>query len=107
MSLFDRIEVPTDSLKTDIRIDGVITHQCPFVDETDYGTIAVRYTPYEYEIELHSFKNYLGSFEDTKISHEDLTRRIWSELEEWINPARLSVNTSFKTAGLAVNVEVS
>jgi NADPH-dependent 7-cyano-7-deazaguanine reductase QueF len=103
---FKLIDVDQDMPDTDICINGFITHLCPFADETDHGTITVTYRPWHHEIELHSFADYLDSFADTKISHEELTRQIRSELDEWVDPRRLTVRTEFKTAGLTISVEV-
>jgi NADPH-dependent 7-cyano-7-deazaguanine reductase QueF len=103
---FKLIEVNESERTTDIRIEGHITHQCPFEDEQDVGKITVHYSPWKSEIELWSFAEYLDSFAETKISHEELTRRIRSELDEWVDPRQLTVRTEFKTAGLNISVEV-
>jgi 7-cyano-7-deazaguanine reductase len=52
----------------------------------DYGEIEIEYTPDFYIVELKSLKYYLMSFEDARISHEEVTAKVWQDLAEILYP---------------------
>lgn len=67
----------------------------------DYGEIEIEYQPEDFIIELKSLKYYLMSFEDARISHEEVTAKVWSDLAEVLYPdmteeqARKRLHVSF------------
>jgi len=52
----------------------------------DYGEVEIEYVPNDYIIELKSLKYYLMSFEDARISHEEVTAKVWQDLSEVLYP---------------------
>lgn len=87
-----------------VRITLPIQHLCPFVPEVDHGTITVAWNTYGQTFELHLLKYYLQSFADTKISHEDLSEKIQKELAAYPGIRKVSVETTWDTAGMDVLV---
>jgi 7-cyano-7-deazaguanine reductase len=72
---------------------------CPRSGYPDFATIHVTYTPDKSVVELKSFKLYLNSYRDMKISHEEATNRILSDIEECIKPKELKVVGDFNVRG--------
>lgn len=93
-----------DSHGQEVTATGVLKHLCPFVDEEDHGTITVTWKVGVDTIELHALAAYLSRFEQVRISHEDLTARIASELDA-TGVEIVDIKTSWSTAGFAVTVE--
>ncbi len=72
---------------------------CPRSGYPDFATIKVLYTPGPSVVELKSFKLYLNSFRDAAISHEEVTNRIFTELEQALKPRALTVTGDFNPRG--------
>ena len=72
---------------------------CPRSGFPDFAAIRIRYVPDRKIIELRSLKLYLNSFRDVPISHEDVTNRIYSELERILKPGFLEVFGDFNPRG--------
>lgn len=72
---------------------------CPRSGYPDFATIRIRYIPDRKIVELRSLKLYLNSFRDVPISHEDVTNRIYSELERKLKPRFLEVLGDFNPRG--------
>lgn len=72
---------------------------CPRSGYPDFATIEISYVPDKTIIELKSLKLYLNSFRDVRISHEDATNRIYSELEKRLKPRFLKVVGDFNPRG--------
>lgn len=72
---------------------------CPRSGYPDFAAIRIRYVPDRKIIELRSLKLYLNSFRDVPISHEDVTNRIYSELERILKPRFLEVFGDFNPRG--------
>lgn len=77
-----------------------VTHLCPFADEVDVGMIHVEYTPDPNDrddvIELWGLKDFLASFHDKKVTHEELTQAVaerypGAEVETWFRTAGVDV----------------
>ncbi|AGM11937.1 QueF [Haloarcula californiae tailed virus 1] len=54
----------------------------------DYGEIEIEYRPDDFIVELKSLKYYLMSFEDARISHEEVTAKVFQDLAEILYPDR-------------------
>ena len=52
----------------------------------DYGELEIEYRPVDYIVELKSFKYYIMSYEDARISHEEVTALVWQHLKEVLYP---------------------
>lgn len=72
---------------------------CPRSGYPDFATIEISYVPDKKIVELKSLKLYLNSFRDVRISHEDATNRIYSELEKRLKPRFLEVVGDFNPRG--------
>ncbi len=72
---------------------------CPRSGYPDFATIRIRYVPERKIVELRSLKLYLNSFRDVSVSHEDVTNRIYSELERKLRPKFLEVTGDFNPRG--------
>ncbi|MDP3049347.1 MAG: preQ(1) synthase [Thermodesulfovibrionales bacterium] len=72
---------------------------CPRSGYPDFATIAIRYVPDRKIVELKSIKLYLNSFRNMRISHEEATNKIYSELEKKLKPRFLEVTGDFNPRG--------
>jgi len=72
---------------------------CPRSGYPDFATIKVEYVPDGKVVELKSFKLYLNSFRDRKISHEAAANAIFDELEKILSPRSLEVTGDFNVRG--------
>ena len=72
---------------------------CPRSGYPDFATIRIRYIPDRKIVELRSLKLYLNSFRDVPVSHEDVTNRIYAELDRKLKPRFLEVLGDFKPRG--------
>lgn len=72
---------------------------CPRSGYPDFASINVRYIPAKNIVELKSLKLYLNSFRNTSISHEEITNKIFSELEKKLKPRFLEVIGDFNPRG--------
>ncbi len=72
---------------------------CPRSGYPDFATIRIRYVPDRKIVELRSLKLYLNSFRDVPVSHEDVTNRIYSELDRILRPRFLEVLGDFNPRG--------
>lgn len=83
---------------------GSITHRCPHVNEVDHGWIEITWSTDDGQtIELHSLREYLDTFADQAISHEELV----NEVHVWTSQhvPDVEVRAGFITAGLEVAVD--
>ncbi len=72
---------------------------CPRSGYPDFATININYAPGKKIVELKSLKLYLNSFRDVRISHEEATNKIYSELSKKLNPRFLEVIGDFNPRG--------
>ncbi|MGI5223015.1 hypothetical protein [Nocardia sp. CA-290969] len=91
--------VPTSG-KGQMIVKGSLRHLCPFKDEDDDGVILLCWEFDGETFELHSLAAYLNSFRHEKVTHEELSHRIASDLAPW----GVDVRTEFTTAALEVTV---
>lgn len=97
------VEVDAWGITTEVTMP--MTHLCPFKAETDHGSITLSWWVDYRTLELHSLREYLDAYADVKVSHETLTRDVYSELAE-LEITDLSVKTEWTTAGGTVKVSV-
>lgn len=72
---------------------------CPRSGYPDFATIKINYVPDRKIVELKSLKLYLNSFRNDYLSHEEVTNKIYSELEKRLNPRFLEVIGDFNPRG--------
>lgn len=72
---------------------------CPRSGYPDFATVAIKYVPDRKIVELKSLKLYLNSFRNMRISHEEATNKIYSELEKKLKPRFLEVTGDFNPRG--------
>jgi 7-cyano-7-deazaguanine reductase len=72
---------------------------CPRSGYPDFATIGIVYVPDRRIVELKSLKLYLNSFRDIHISHEEITNKVFSELEKKLKPRFLEVTGDFNPRG--------
>jgi 7-cyano-7-deazaguanine reductase len=72
---------------------------CPRSGYPDFAVIKINYIPDKKIVELKSFKLFLNSFRDIYISHEEVTNKIYSELEKKLKPRCLEVIGDFNPRG--------
>jgi len=72
---------------------------CPFSGLPDLGDVAVRYVPEAKIVELKSLKYYFISFRNVGIYQEDVTNRIYNDLNKLLEPKFIEVKTRYKTRG--------
>jgi NADPH-dependent 7-cyano-7-deazaguanine reductase QueF len=78
-------------------------HLCPFRDEVDKGRITIAWTTAGQTFELHGLAEFLDSFRDLVISHEDLTALVREVLDHAGGLSGVAVRTWFDTAGMGVH----
>ncbi len=72
---------------------------CPRSGYPDFATIKITYIPDKKIVELKSLKLYLNSYRDIHVSHEEVTNRIYTELEKKLKPRFLEVIGDFNPRG--------
>lgn len=72
---------------------------CPRSGYPDFATIKINYIPDKKIIELRSLKLYLNSFRNVYISHEEVTNKIFSDIENILKPRFLEVIGDFNPRG--------
>lgn len=72
---------------------------CPRSGYPDFATIRIVYVPDKKIVELKSLKLYLNSYRDKYISHEEVTNRIYSDLQKKLKPRYLEVIGDFNPRG--------
>ncbi len=72
---------------------------CPRSGYPDFATIKINYVPDKKIVELKSLKLYLNSFRNNYLSHEEVTNKIYSELEKRLKPRFLEVVGDFNPRG--------
>lgn len=91
-------------VKTTVTARGKLRHRCPYVDETDTGTIALTWRTSGATLELHALRRWLDGFTDIAVSHEALTKRIVHAVTSAPGVELVAIETHWLTADLAVTV---
>jgi len=78
---------------------------CPLTGQPDYATIDIRYQPRDRAIESKSLRNYLWSYRDSGVFHEDVANLILDDLHSQCQPAWMEVTVHFNVrGGIAIDV---
>lgn len=72
---------------------------CPRTSQPDFATLRITYAPYRTCMELKSFKQYLWSYRDKGIYHEDVTNQILKDLVSLLKPLYLDIEGEFFIRG--------
>ena len=72
---------------------------CPFSGLPDTGIVWVDYIPQNKLVELKSLKYYFISFRNVGICQEDVTSRIFNDLNPLLEPEELLIKTRYSTRG--------
>lgn len=72
---------------------------CPKSGYPDFAAININYVPDKLIIELKALKLYLNSYRDVHISHEEVTNKIYAELEKVLDPRFIEVIGDFNPRG--------
>lgn len=99
------IEVEADGVRATASFP--LTHECPYRDETDHGTVELTWTVEGRTLELHSVAEWLRTFEGRMTSHEALTARLWAVLAVDLTLPGVVVTTEWDTAGGHVRVSTA
>lgn len=101
------VPLPSGVPATVVRVENAaIVHLCPFRPEVDRGHISVEWIAQTATFELHELGTYLASFAEEKVSHEQLTSRIFDHLSRHPGVIVLGVRTRWQTAGMDVTVQI-
>ena len=76
-----------------------LTCLCPKTGYPDFATINIHYVPDKYIVELRSLKLYMNRFRAEYISHESVTNKIFTDLEEILKPRSMEVVGDFNPRG--------
>jgi 7-cyano-7-deazaguanine reductase len=91
---------PAPDREYEIHIDfPEFTCLCPRSGYPDFATIKILYVPDKKIVELRSLKLYLNAFRSVPVSHEEVTNRIYAELERTLTPRFLEVIGDFNPRG--------
>jgi 7-cyano-7-deazaguanine reductase len=72
---------------------------CPVTGQPDFATVEVVYVPGPSIVELKSLKQYLWSYRNEGVFHEDVTNRILDDLVAALDPRRAHVRTDWLVRG--------
>ena len=72
---------------------------CPFSGLPDTGIVWVDYIPQNKLVELKSLKYYFISFRNVGIYQEDVTSRIFNDLNPLLEPEELLIKTRYSARG--------
>lgn len=72
---------------------------CPFSGLPDLATVEVIYIPLDKCIELKSLKLYFVSFRNVGMYQENVTSRIFRDLQSLTKPEYLKIRTTYATRG--------
>lgn len=98
--------VPCDS---DVAMTATapLRHLCPHVDEINNGDITITWHVDGRTLELHALADYLRSWKDAQLSHEEITDRIGHDISAVDGVKLVSVVTTWDTAGMEVRCSTS
>lgn len=101
------VKTVADSSDVIVTASGDIRHRCPHVNENDFGRVTITWRVNGFTYELHDLAEYLRGFKDAEISHEQITDRIRHDLSMVREIELLSVETTWRTAGMEVRCSTS
>jgi 7-cyano-7-deazaguanine reductase len=88
--VLQRTPVETDGLITTDTSD--VTAWCPYEGTTDYYTLHLEYWPEKYALELMSYRDYLQTFRDEEIGHEEFAQKVYDDLVALLETEWLRLN---------------
>ena len=72
---------------------------CPFSGLPDAGKVGVDYIPQNKLVELKSLKYYFFSLRNVGINKEDVSSRVFKDLNPLLEPEELLIKTGYSTRG--------
>ena len=72
---------------------------CPKTGLADFATIYIDYVPDKLCMELKSLKNYMHSYRETGVFHENVANLIRDDIINSCQPRKLTVKAKFNTRG--------
>lgn len=72
---------------------------CPKTGQPDFATLTLEYVPDKKCIELKSFKEYLQSFRNKGIFHENVVNKVIDDLVAAVQPRKIRLEGKFSTRG--------
>ena len=75
------------------------TSLCPKTSQPDFAIVSVKYIPKDWCVELKSWKYYLNSFRNEGHFYEEVTRIIYEDLKEALEPVKMRITADFNTRG--------
>jgi NADPH-dependent 7-cyano-7-deazaguanine reductase QueF len=94
-----------DSSEARVTVRCGLAHRCPQVEDVDVGTVTISWRCTDVTLELHSLAAYLATWENQKISSEEITMQIRNDLSFLDGLEEIEVSTTWQTAGFAVLIE--
>ncbi len=83
------------------------TSMCPKTGQPDFGTLTISYRPAEKCFELKSLKLYLQSYRNIGAFYEDVTNRIFNDLQKVTQPRWLKIVAEFTPrGGIRTNITI-
>lgn len=82
--VLSRVATETDGLLTIETSD--VTAWCPYEGTADYYTVKLEYWPDEYVVELMSYRDYMQTYRDQNIGHEEFAASVYEDLRALIDP---------------------
>jgi len=79
--------------------DPEFTSVCPKTGLPDFGVIIIRYMPHQRCLELKSLKEYLQSYRNLGIFHENIVNRVLEDVVRWADPVWAEVRGEFRARG--------
>jgi 7-cyano-7-deazaguanine reductase len=80
---------------------------CPVTGQPDFATLEICYIPDRRALESKSLKNYLWSYREARVFHEDLANILLDELFAFLEPRWMKVTARFFVrGGIAIDVDV-
>ena len=76
------------------------TNLCPFnPDLPDFGVLELEYCPNKHIFEFQSFRIYLHSYRNVKITHEEVVTKILNDLVSEIQPMWMKIKGTWNIRG--------
>jgi NADPH-dependent 7-cyano-7-deazaguanine reductase QueF len=89
----------------EVRIEAEFSSICPLTKTVDRYELTLTYKPRNgVYLELQSFKDYLDSFKDKEIFHEDLAHTIAVSVCKEVKPEEVTVELKSVFVGLKITV---
>jgi 7-cyano-7-deazaguanine reductase len=79
--------------------DPEFTSVCPKTGLPDFGVLTIRYMPDKRCLELKSLKEYLQTYRNLGIFHENIVNRVLEDVVRWARPVWAEVKGDFRPRG--------